>query len=204
MSGIVYACGGGSSGKGWEVTRLPGTGFTCRRLLNSTHSLFRAERRKCGAFIIMVNRNTITVPYDSDHRGAESMTSQKIRVVLQARTTSSRLPAKVLLPLGGMPLAILCAKRLGSSGREVILATSNSASDDFLAATATQAGVRVLRGSLDDILDRFLYCTSDLKDDDLVVRATADNPFPDGNFIEQLISAFEKSGQNYLEYLLSF
>ncbi|NLL49499.1 MAG: NTP transferase domain-containing protein [Firmicutes bacterium] len=126
------------------------------------------------------------------------MTSKRVRIVLQARTTSSRLPAKVLLPLGGMPLAILCAKRLNSSGHEVVLATSNSASDDFLAANANRAGIQVFRGSLDDVLSRFLDCTSDLKDDDLVVRATADNPLPDGDFVEQLISAFERSGQDYL------
>jgi spore coat polysaccharide biosynthesis protein SpsF len=138
------------------------------------------------------------VPYRIDHHGYDIMVPKRVRIVLQARTTSHRLPAKVLLPIGGIPLAILCAKRLGSSNREVILATSDDASDDLLATIACHTGIQVFRGSLDDVLQRFLDCTKDLTDSDIVVRATADNPLPDGDFIEQLISAFESSGQEYL------
>ena len=108
------------------------------------------------------------------------MIARRVRIVLQARTTSTRLPAKVLLPVGGMPLAILCARRLGSSGREVVLATSDTPSDDVLASIAEANAIRVHRGSLDDVLTRFLDCTADLADEDLIVRATADNAVPDG------------------------
>jgi spore coat polysaccharide biosynthesis protein SpsF (cytidylyltransferase family)/aryl-alcohol dehydrogenase-like predicted oxidoreductase len=122
----------------------------------------------------------------------------RVRVVLQARTTSSRLPAKTLLPLAGQPLAILCARRLSSCGREVVLAIPDESSDNLLARTAADAGFRVHRGSLDDVLDRFLGCISDLLDDDLVVRATADNPVPDGEFVEALIAEFHRCGGEYL------
>lgn len=121
-----------------------------------------------------------------------------MRIVLQARTGSQRLPGKSLLPLGGVPLALLCAYRLGSTGREVVLATSTDASDDLLAALAAEQGVRTCRGSLADVLDRVLGCTADLDDADIVVRATADNPVPDGAFVDRLIQAFGAAHTPYL------
>src|SRR5436853_7537359 len=121
----------------------------------------------------------------------------RIRIVLQARTNSSRLPAKVLLPIRGMALAVLCARRLGSTGHEVVLATSDSWYDDLLSLTAERAGVKVFRGSLANVLDRFVQCVADLSDDDIVVRATADNPLPNGSFIDALIQASGGMRSNY-------
>jgi len=123
---------------------------------------------------------------------------RRYRIVLQARTTSQRLPAKVLLPIGGLPLAVLCARRLQNSGRELVLATSDDASDDQLARLCEGAGIRVFRGSLDDVLHRYAECTQDLRDDDVVVRATADNPLPDGAFADLLIERFERGSAAYL------
>jgi len=123
---------------------------------------------------------------------------ERIRIILQARTNSRRLPGKVLLPIGGFPLAILCAKRLESCGRELILATSNEPSDDILAESASCEGVQVFRGSLDNVIKRFYDCTIDLKDDDVIIRTTADNPLPDGEFIEKMISLFRNSNSEYL------
>ena len=102
------------------------------------------------------------------------------------------------MPVGGLPLAVLCARRLASSGREVVLATSDNPSDDFLASVADESGIRVYRGSLDDVLVRFLGCIGDLANGDIVVRATADNPVPDGEFVEQLVSTFRNLGADYL------
>jgi spore coat polysaccharide biosynthesis protein SpsF (cytidylyltransferase family)/aryl-alcohol dehydrogenase-like predicted oxidoreductase len=126
------------------------------------------------------------------------VTTHRVRIVLQARTGSRRLPAKALLPVGGLPLAVLCARRLGSTGREVVLATSTDPSDDVLSAVANEHGVRTHRGSLDNVLDRFLECTADLQDADVVVRATADNPIPDGEFVDRLIQALEEGRATYL------
>jgi spore coat polysaccharide biosynthesis protein SpsF len=117
--------------------------------------------------------------------------------VLQARTSSSRLPAKSLLPIGGLPLAVLCARRLGSAGHQVVLATSEDASDDLLALTAQRAGLEVFRGSLNNVLQRFVRCTADLGDEDIVVRATGDNPLPDGRFVGALIERFAAAGGDY-------
>lgn len=123
---------------------------------------------------------------------------RKVRIILQARTSSSRLPAKVLLPISGIPMSILSALRLGNTGHEVILATSKDISDDYLAYVAESYGVKVFRGSLNNVLDRYVSCSSDLHVSDVIVRATADNIFPDGHFINQLLDKYEKLNEDYL------
>lgn len=122
----------------------------------------------------------------------------RVRIILQARTSSNRLPAKALLPIGGMPLVVLCALRLSSTGHEVVLATSNEVSDDLLALTAEKYGVKVYRGSLFNVFNRFLQCSLDLDDNDIIVRATADNPLPNGEFIDSIIKMFNEQEEDYL------
>lgn len=119
-------------------------------------------------------------------------------VVVQARTSSSRLPAKVMLPLGGMPLASLVAKRAGNSGLRVLVATSNQPDDDALAAMLADKGIECFRGSLDDVLGRFVAALAGCDDDDAVVRLTADNPLPDGHFIDEIVADFRARQVDYL------
>jgi spore coat polysaccharide biosynthesis protein SpsF (cytidylyltransferase family)/aryl-alcohol dehydrogenase-like predicted oxidoreductase len=119
------------------------------------------------------------------------------RVVLQARTSSTRLPGKVLLPVCGLPVVVLAARRAARDGLETVVATSDDASDDRLADTLRQHGLRHLRGSLDDVLARYIAATADLDDSDICVRLTSDNVFPDGDFVRRLIAAAEASGDGY-------
>ena len=125
------------------------------------------------------------------------MSARRHRIVLQARTNSTRLPGKVLLPVCGLPIAVLAARRAARDGVETIVATSKDASDDRLAATLQQHGVQHLRGSLDDVLGRFIAATSDLDDDDICVRLTSDNVFPDGDFVRRLIEAAQQSAHGH-------
>ena len=122
------------------------------------------------------------------------------RIILQARTTSTRLPAKVLLPVAGQPLAVLAAKRVGRNGAEVVVATSVGVEDDLLTTTLADAGLSVVRGPLENVLERFLIATQDLSDTAICVRLTADNPCPDADFVETLVRNFMSSGSRYLAY----
>ena len=119
-------------------------------------------------------------------------------VVIQSRLSSSRLPGKALLTLAGRPVAVLCAQRAGSTGLPVLVATSDDPSDDGLAMTLSSHGIACHRGSLEDVLGRMAAATSALGDDDRVVRLTADNVFPDGTFIDTLLSAFTSADVDYL------
>ncbi len=123
----------------------------------------------------------------------------RVRVVIQARTNSNRLPSKSLLPLAGIPLAVLSAKRAANRGHEVIVATSVSPLDDLLSATLRASGVPVFRGDLVDVRRRFLAVAADMGDDDVLVRLTADNPSPDGELIDRVVDDFVNSSLDHLE-----
>ena len=125
------------------------------------------------------------------------MSAARCRVVLQARTTSTRLPGKVLLMLCGLPVVVLAARRAAQGGGETVVATSSDASDDRLAETLARHDVRCVRGPLDDVLARFVAATADLGDNDICVRLTSDNVFPDGDFVRRLIEAAERSAKGY-------
>src|SRR5271155_923420 len=119
-------------------------------------------------------------------------------VIMQARTTSTRLPGKALLPVAGYPSAVLAALRASNRDAGILLATSSDPSDDALADAFGRHGVRVFRGALHDVLARFYSATTDSSDDHIVIRLTGDNLVPDGHLVDELTSAFETSGLEFL------
>ncbi len=121
----------------------------------------------------------------------------RIRVVMQCRLTSSRLPGKAMLTLAGRPLVALAAGRAANTGHDVVVATSTEAEDDVIANGCAAQGIRTFRGSLDDPLDRFAAATTDLDDGDLVVRLTGDNCVIDGTFVAAMAAALVDGGAAY-------
>ncbi len=119
-------------------------------------------------------------------------------VVLQARTNSSRLPGKVLLPINEMPLVVLAAKRAGNTGRAVVVATSCEPSDDGLAMLIEGNGLCCFRGSLENTLDRVVSALAGFDDQTIVFRLTADNVFPDGALLDEMAAEFLAQGLEYL------
>jgi spore coat polysaccharide biosynthesis protein SpsF len=122
---------------------------------------------------------------------------RQVKVVIQSRMSSSRLPGKALLPVFGYPSAVLCAKRAANTGMDVCVATSIDCSDDILCEHLSAGGVPVFRGSLDDVYERVLLATTELPDDAIVVRLTADNLFPDGEFVQMLVDQLLKNHREY-------
>ena len=123
---------------------------------------------------------------------------RRVRVVIQARTSSSRLPGKVLLPIGGVQIATLIARRFQRFGMDVVVATSDDRTDDILALELERANVPLIRGDLRNVLGRYGKATADMTDEDICVRITADNVFPDGRFVGSLLEEFEQGGADYL------
>jgi spore coat polysaccharide biosynthesis protein SpsF (cytidylyltransferase family) len=108
--------------------------------------------------------------------------------ILQARTSSSRLPGKVLLPILGQPMLALQLARLARC-REIdrlIVATSTDRSDDALTELCQRLDVACYRGSLDDVLDRFFQAAKPYQPQH-VVRLTGDCPLTDPALIDELI-----------------
>jgi len=104
-----------------------------------------------------------------------------IRIVLQARMGSSRRPGKTLADVAGKSLLArvlerISAARCGGRRRQLVVATSVASIDDPVEDEAVRLGYGCVRGSERNVLARYLDATRDMQDDDVVVRATADNP----------------------------
>lgn len=114
----------------------------------------------------------------------------KIRIILQSRLNSQRLPAKALLPIAGIPAILLCAARAANQGREVLVATTDADTEEPLVRQLQKNHIPFIRGASEDVLSRFEVATADLDDNDIAIRLTADNLFPDGHFIDQVLNFF--------------
>ena len=121
-----------------------------------------------------------------------------IVAILQARMTSSRLPGKVMKPIMGMPMIGRHIERLNrcDSLDRLVVATSRDASDDGLSAYCEGLGVRVFRGSLDDVLGRFQGAAT-VYGAEHVVRLTADCPLADPTVIDACVWRHIETGADY-------
>jgi spore coat polysaccharide biosynthesis protein SpsF len=121
-----------------------------------------------------------------------------ILAILQARTSSSRLPGKVMVPMAGAPMLARQIQRLQRSRRidRLMLATSDRADDDAVAALALSEGIDCYRGSLDDVLDRYYRAGAQLNPSH-VVRVTGDCPLADWEVIDQVIAFTLEGGYDY-------
>jgi spore coat polysaccharide biosynthesis protein SpsF len=111
-------------------------------------------------------------------------------VVVQARTSSTRLPGKVLLDLCGRPMLAQQLRRLRALQRadEIVLATTTNDGDDALVRLAQAEGVRWFRGSEHDVLGRYLGAAREARAD-VVVRVTSDCPLLDPWETDRVIAA---------------
>ena len=126
------------------------------------------------------------------------MKSIKILALLQARTSSSRLPGKVLRDILGVPMLLRQIERenLVRSIDHLVVVTSDDKSDDLLSKVLRERGVDCYRGSLNDVLDRF-YQAAKLHNPVHVVRLTGDCPLVDFKLVDDVITEFLSSGVDY-------
>lgn len=118
--------------------------------------------------------------------------------LIQARLSSNRLPAKVLLPIQTIPLVVLAAKRASNTGIEVLVVTSTESSDDALCQELKTQDIKYYRGSLNNVLNRFVSALEEYDDKTIVFRLTADNSFPDGALLDELEENFKSQKLDYL------
>ena len=112
-----------------------------------------------------------------------------VGIITQARTTSTRLPAKVLLEAGGKTMLQHHIDRIRQSGYSPYIATTTNATDDAIVAFAEEEGIPFHRGSEQDVLGRFYECATKfgLKK---IVRVTSDCPLIDGKLLGQAIAQY--------------
>jgi spore coat polysaccharide biosynthesis protein SpsF len=118
--------------------------------------------------------------------------------IIQARTGSTRLPGKVLLPLLGEPLLSVVVRRVGraSSVDVVVVATTTLPADDAIVELGKRDGWLVERGSEMDLLDRYLAAAR-AHGADRVVRITSDCPLIDPAVVDEVVAALDGAGADY-------
>ncbi len=118
--------------------------------------------------------------------------------IVQARIGSMRLPGKVLLPLLGEPILTRVMRRTARARRldAVVVATTVSPADDAIVGLAEREGWPAARGSVDDVLDRYMVAAR-THGADVIVRITSDCPLIDPDVIDAVIEAFAAGGCDF-------
>ncbi len=132
--------------------------------------------------------------------------TKKIGILFQARSGSTRLPSKILLPFFEQQniLELILQKFLknGFDTYPIIVATTTSYKDDEVVQVAQRNGVNVFRGSESDVLQRFIEAGRSHGITD-VIRVCSDNPFLQINeYLQQLIDRYLMTNPDYLSYQL--
>lgn len=110
---------------------------------------------------------------------------------------SSRLPGKVLAPVGGRPMLRFMLDRLATLDvAHLVVATSLATLDDAVAEAALDAGAEVVRGSEHDVLDRFRSVIEKIHTG-TVVRLTGDCPLTDPAVVAATIELHQARGADY-------
>lgn len=119
--------------------------------------------------------------------------------ILQARMSSTRLPGKVMKSVAGRPMLERQIERLRrcSTLDRLIVATSDDASDNPLAQFLQTIGVETFRGSLHDVLGRYVGAVEALGVNGPVVRLTADCPLADPEIVDACVRLQARIGVDY-------
>lgn len=130
------------------------------------------------------------------------MTNSRIVAILQARTGSTRLPGKVLMPIGELSMLERVVERIQRMRTidDFIVATSVSPSDDAIARICGAQGWNCFRGPEHDVLERYLRAAQAMGADD-VVRITADCPLFSWQQADRLVVQHLGSGKDYTHNL---
>lgn len=116
--------------------------------------------------------------------------AEKAIAIIQARMSSTRLPGKVLKTLAGLPMLSHIVSRARSCQHvdQVVVATSVESSDDPLVDYCNDSGIPCYRGSLGDVLSRYIDVL-EMNSNRYYVRITGDCPLIDPDFIDRQIEA---------------
>jgi spore coat polysaccharide biosynthesis protein SpsF len=124
-------------------------------------------------------------------------------VVLQARMSSTRLPGKVLAEINGRPMIYWEISRIRKAKlvHKVVVVISDQTSDDILAKYLGSIGQEYIRGSLDNVLERYVIAEVKYKPSS-IIRLTADCPLVMPDLIDQFLEIFNQNDFDYLSNTL--
>ncbi len=112
--------------------------------------------------------------------------------ILQARMSSTRLPGKVMKEINGRPMIFWQISRILKSNVDgLILATSSEKSDDPLCEYVESIGIKIQRGSMDDVFSRFFNIVEKYQPKK-ILRLTGDCPLVMPQLINRIIDEFDR------------
>ncbi len=122
----------------------------------------------------------------------------KIVTAIQARTSSSRLPGKVLMPLCTEPLLFRLIERVNKASLKgmIVVATTEGPEDDIIEQLCEKWGINCFRGSLNDLLDRHYQLALEYMADALV-KIPSDCPLIDPSVIDCVIGYYLNNQGNF-------
>ena len=127
--------------------------------------------------------------------------AQRVGIIIQARTGSSRLPGKVLKPLPCSSSDTVLSQVIRRCKKSitadlVVVATTTKKEDDTIVEIAEKEGVEYFRGEEKDVLSRY-YNAAKHFDIDIVVRITSDCPCIDPQVIDKIVIEHLKYQADY-------
>jgi spore coat polysaccharide biosynthesis protein SpsF len=127
------------------------------------------------------------------------------KIFIQARTGSTRLPRKVLLPFyENRNILELIVERLQLTTLkdDIIIVTTNKVEDSAIIQCAEKMGICWYKGEEHNVLLRFIEAAKYYKAK-TIIRVCADNPFIQPDSIEQLLHEFKKMPSDYIGFLVN-
>ena len=122
----------------------------------------------------------------------------KVVAILQARTSSSRLPGKVLMEINQKSIIehVVHNVRAASLVDQIVVATSEESNDDPIVSLCIQEKIDFYRGSLNDVLDRY-FKVAQINKADIIVRVTCDCPLISPITIDKSVSELIEGRYDY-------
>lgn len=125
-----------------------------------------------------------------------------IYAIIQARVCSTRLPNKIFKNIVGKPLLWHVVDRLKFSKTvdDIIIATTTNEKDNKIYKWSIKNNIKVFRGDELNVVKRYYDCANffNLKDDDIIIRITSDDPFKDPKIIDEMIDDMKRNNMDFI------
>ena len=121
-------------------------------------------------------------------------------IIVQCRLSSTRLPQKALYQLDNDVLLGWALKSMHKVNADDYFVACDVDSKSELAPVSCMNDFKIFAGSKDDVLDRFCRLI-ECENPDIVVRATADNPFLFYDAAQELLDLYKEKYFDSVDYI---
>ena len=121
-------------------------------------------------------------------------------IIVQCRLSSTRLPQKALYQLDNDVLLGWALKSMHKVNADDYFVACDVDSKSELAPVSCMNNFKIFAGSKDDVLDRFCRLI-ECENPDIVVRATADNPFLFYDAAQELLDIYKEKYFDSVDYI---